>query len=221
MEAIHRRKELKMIYSNYVKRLLSICLSSVGLVLASPIMLITAILIRIKLGSPVIFSQERPGYKEKIFRLYKFRSMTDARDESGELLPDKERQTRFGRILRKTSIDELPGMWNILKGDMAFIGPRPLLKEYLQVYTPEQHKRHNVRPGMANISAIKGRNKLDWEERLKLDVWYAENISFLLDLKIFFQTIKVVLLREGAPDANDSTRGRLDVAVTGKKLKGE
>ncbi|SET58443.1 Sugar transferase involved in LPS biosynthesis (colanic, teichoic acid) [[Clostridium] aminophilum] len=210
-----------MIYSNYVKRLLSICLSSVGLVLASPIMLITAILIRIKLGSPVIFSQERPGYKEKIFRLYKFRSMTDARDESGELLPDKERQTRFGRILRKTSIDELPGMWNILKGDMAFIGPRPLLKEYLQVYTPEQHKRHNVRPGMANISAIKGRNKLDWEERLKLDVWYAENISFLLDLKIFFQTIKVVLLREGAPDANDSTRGRLDVAVTGKKLKGE
>ena len=208
-----------MIYSKYIKRLFSLCLSSIGLVVASPIMLITAILIRAKLGSPVIFSQERPGYKEKIFKLYKFRSMTDARDESGELLPDEERQTKFGRLLRKTSIDELPGMWNILKGDMAFIGPRPLLKEYLQVYTPEQHKRHNVRPGMANISAIKGRNKLAWEERLKLDVWYAENISFLLDLKIFFQTIKVVLLREGAPDAIESGRGRLDVAVTGKKIK--
>lgn len=209
-----------MIYSRYFKRFLSLCLSTVGLVIASPIMLVTAILIRIKLGSPVIFSQERPGYKEKIFKLYKFRSMTDARDENGELLPDEERQTKFGRILRRTSLDELPSLINIFKGDMAFIGPRPLLKEYLQVYTPEQHKRHNVRPGMANISAIKGRNKLDWEERLKLDIWYAENISFLLDLKIFFQTIKVVLLREGAPDANDSTRGRLDVAVTGKKLKG-
>ncbi len=209
-----------MIYSKYIKRLFSLCISFIGLIVASPIMLVTAVLIRIKLGSPVIFSQERPGYNEKIFKLYKFRSMTNARDEMGELLPDEERQTKFGRFLRKTSLDELPGLINILKGDMAFIGPRPLLKEYLQVYTPEQHKRHNVRPGMANISAIKGRNKLDWEERLKLDSWYAENISFGLDLKIFFQTIKVVLLREGAPDANDSNRGRLDVAVTGKKLKG-
>ncbi|MBR6400412.1 MAG: sugar transferase [Firmicutes bacterium] len=209
-----------MFYSKYVKRLLSVCLSFIGIIALSPIMLITAVLIRIKLGSPVIFSQERPGYKEKIFKLYKFRSMTDARDETGELLPDEKRQTKFGRFLRRTSLDELPSLVNILKGDMAFIGPRPLLKEYLQVYTPEQHKRHNVRPGMANISAIKGRNTLDWEERLKWDVWYTENISFLLDIKIFFQTIKVVLMRKGAPDANDSNRGRFDVAATGKRLKG-
>ena len=201
-----------MFYSKYIKRLLSIVISGFGLVIASPIMLITAILVRIKLGAPVIFKQERPGYHEKIFTLYKFRSMTNAVDENGNPLPDEKRQTRFGRLLRKTSLDELPELFNIFKGDMAFIGPRPLLVRYLDIYTPEQHKRHNVRPGMANLSAIKGRNSIAWAERLEMDVWYAEHVSFKLDLSIFLQTIKVVLLRKGSPDAVDSTRGTLEEA---------
>lgn len=201
-----------MIYSKYIKRALSILLSAIGLIVASPVMLITAILVRFKLGSPVIFKQERPGYHEQIFTLYKFRSMTNGKDEKGNLLPDEKRQTKFGRLLRKTSIDELPELFNILKGDMAFIGPRPLLVRYLDIYTSEQHKRHNVRPGMANLSAIKGRNSLGWVERLKLDTWYAEHVSFKLDLSIFFQTIKVVLLRKGSPDAVDSGRGTLEEA---------
>lgn len=201
-----------MIYSKYIKRALSILLSTVGLIVASPVMLITAILVRFKLGSPVIFRQKRPGYHEKIFTLYKFRSMTNGKDENGNLLPDEKRQTKFGRLLRKTSIDELPELFNILKGDMAFIGPRPLLVRYLDLYTPEQHKRHNVRPGMANLSAIKGRNSLGWVERLELDTWYAENVTFKLDLSIFLQTIKVVILRKGNPDAVESGRGTLEAA---------
>lgn len=201
-----------MFYSKYIKRLLSIVISGLGLIIASPIMLITAILVRIKLGSPVIFKQDRPGYHEKIFTLYKFRSMTNAVDENGNPLPDEKRQTRFGRLLRKTSLDELPELFNIFKGDMAFIGPRPLLVRYLDIYTPEQHKRHNVRPGMANLSAIKGRNSIAWAERLEMDVWYAEHVSFKLDLSIFLQTIKVVLLRKGSPDAVDSSRGTLEEA---------
>ena len=192
-----------MLYSKVIKRLLSIILSSIGLIVASPIMIVTAVLVRKKLGTPVIFKQERPGYHEKIFTLYKFRTMTNERDSNGELLPDEQRQTRFGRLLRKTSVDELPELFNILKGDMAFIGPRPLLTKYLEYYTPEQHRRHNVRPGMANVSAIKGRNCIDWEERFKMDTWYADNVSFALDLKIFLQTIKVVLLRKGTPDGSD------------------
>lgn len=198
-----------MLYSKYVKRILSILLSSMALIVSSPIMLITAILVRIKLGTPVFFTQKRPGYHEKIFKMYKFRTMTNEKDEKGVLLPDEKRQTRFGKFLRKTSLDELPEFYNIFKGDMAFIGPRPLLVEYLDIYTPEQHKRHNVRPGMANLSAIKGRNSLDWIERLKLDTWYAENVSLKLDIQIFFQTIKVVLFRKGSPDAVDSARGTL------------
>lgn len=192
-----------MLYSKVIKRLLSIILSSIGLIVASPIMIVTAVLVRKKLGTPVIFKQERPGYHEKIFTLYKFRTMTNEKDSNGELLPDEQRQTRFGRLLRKTSVDELPELFNILKGDMAFIGPRPLLTKYLEYYTPEQHRRHNVRPGMANVSAIKGRNCIDWEERFKMDTWYADNVSFALDLKIFLQTIKVVLLRKGTPDGSD------------------
>jgi undecaprenyl phosphate N,N'-diacetylbacillosamine 1-phosphate transferase len=201
-----------MIYSKYIKRALSILLSAIGIIVASPVMLITAILVRFKLGSPVIFKQERPGYHEKIFTLYKFRSMTNGKDEKGNLLSDEKRQTSFGRLLRKTSIDELPELFNILKGDMAFIGPRPLLVSYLDLYTPEQHKRHNVRPGMANLSAIKGRNSLGWVERLKLDTWYAENVSFKLDLSIFLHTIRVVILRKGNPDAVESGRGTLEAA---------
>ena len=201
-----------MLYSKYIKRLLSIIISGVSIIIASPIMIITALLVRIKLGKPVIFKQKRPGYHEKIFTLYKFRSMTNAVDEEGNQLPDEKRQTKFGRFLRKTSIDELPELFNIFKGDMAFIGPRPLLVRYLDIYTPEQHKRHNVRPGMANLSAIKGRNSIAWAERLSMDVWYTEHISFKLDLSIFLKTIKVVLFRKGSPDAVDSTRGTLEEA---------
>lgn len=198
-----------MFYSKYIKRFLSIILSGIALVITSPIMLITAILVKIKLGSPIIFTQERPGYHGTIFKIYKFRTMTDERDADGILLPNEKRLTKFGKLLRKTSLDELLEFYNIFKGDMAFIGPRPLLVEYIELYTPEQHKRHNVRPGMANLSAIKGRNRLDWIERLKLDTYYAEHISFWLDLKIFFGTVKVVLLQKGNPDAVDSSRGSL------------
>lgn len=202
-----------MFYSKYIKRILSILLSSIALIISFPIMLVTAILVRINLGTPVIFTQKRPGYHEKIFEMFKFRTMTNEKDENGVLLPDEKRQTRFGKFLRKTSLDELPEFYNIFRGDMAFIGPRPLLIEYLDLYTPDQHKRHNVRPGMANLSAIKGRNNLDWIERLKLDTWYAENISFKLDIQIFFQTINVVLFRKGSPDAIDSSRGTLKEAI--------
>ena len=210
-----------MLYAKYIKRILSIILSALGLIILSPIMVITAVLVRINLGSPVIFKQKRPGYQEKIFTLYKFRSMTNGTDKNGNPLPDEQRQTKFGKILRKTSIDELPELFNILKGDMAFIGPRPLLVKYLDLYTPEQHKRHNVRPGMANLSAIKGRNSLGWVERLALDTWYAENLSFKLDLSIFLQTIKVVLLRKGNPDAVESGRGSLEEANKGLREQEE
>ncbi len=187
-------------------------MSFLAIIILSPIMLITAVLVRIKLGSPIIFKQQRPGYKEKIFSLYKFRTMTNETDENGNLLPDEQRQTKFGMFLRKSSLDELPEMFNILKGDMAFIGPRPLLVSYLKLYTPEQHKRHNVRPGMACISAIKGRNSLGWVERLELDTWYAEHVSFTLDASLFLKTIKVVLFRKGSPDAVNSSRGTLEDA---------
>lgn len=199
-------------YANYLKRCFDFLIALLALLILSPVLLLTAILVRVKLGSPIIFKQERPGYREKIFTLYKFRTMTNGTDEKGNLLPDEQRQTSFGKFLRKTSIDELPEMFNILIGDMAFIGPRPLLVEYLELYTPEQHKRHNVRPGMACLSAIKGRNSLAWVERLKLDTWYAENVSFALDASIFLQTIKIVLMRKGSPDAVDSNRGTLEDA---------
>ena len=207
-----------MIYSKYVKRFLSIILSLIGIIIASPVMLIVAVLVRVKIGSPILFVQERPGYRERIFKLRKFRTMTNAVDENGELLPDDQRQTKLGRFLRKTSLDELPELFNILKGDMAFIGPRPLLVNYLDYYTPEQHRRHNVRPGMANISAIKGRNCIEWEERFKLDTWYADHVSFMLDAKIFFQTIYVVVFRKGA---DGSDRLAFDDVMKAKNGNGE
>ena len=196
-------------YAKYLKRLFDFIIALIAVVCISPILLVLAVLVKIKLGSPVIFKQQRPGYKEKIFSLYKFRTMTNETDDNGVLLPDEKRQTDFGKFLRKTSLDELPEMFNILVGDMAFIGPRPLLVEYLDLYTPEQHKRHNVRPGMACISAIKGRNSVPWVERLAMDTWYAENVSFTLDLSIFLKTIQIVLMRKGNPDAVNSGRGKL------------
>lgn len=184
-------------YEKYIKRLLDIVLSGAALVILSPVLLITAVLVRIKLGSPVIFTQERPGKDEKVFKLHKFRSMTDARDENGNLLPDKERLTRFGAKLRSLSIDELPELWDIFRGKMSIVGPRPLLVKYLPLYNEEQHHRHDVRPGLTGWAQVHGRNLTSWEERFEYDVEYVNNISFALDVKIIIMTIRCVLGREG------------------------
>ena len=185
-----------MIYSKYIKRLLDILISLTFIVLFSWLYLILVILVRIKLGSPVLFCQERPGYNEKIFKLYKFRTMTDKRDEKGNLLPDSERLTKFGSMLRSTSLDELPEMFNILKGDMSLIGPRPLLVEYLPYYTEEERLRHSVRPGLTGLAQVSGRNYLAWDNRLAKDVEYVNHISFIMDVKIIIKTIMVVFKKE-------------------------
>lgn len=184
-------------YEKYVKRLLDIVLSGCALIVLSPLLLVTAILVRVKLGSPVIFCQERPGKDEKIFKLHKFRSMSDARDENGNLLPDEERLGRFGRILRATSLDELPELWDIFRGKMSIVGPRPLLVKYLPLYSEEQHHRHDVRPGLTGWAQVHGRNLTSWEERFAYDVDYVDHISFVLDVKIVFMTVRCVFAREG------------------------
>lgn len=183
-------------YRYCIKRILDIIISGIALLLLSPVFLILAILVRTKLGSPVIFHQERPGYREQIFTLCKFRTMTDERDENGELLPDACRLTPFGSFLRKTSLDELPELWNIFKGDMSLIGPRPLLVGYLPFYTERERLRHTVRPGLTGLSQVSGRNFLGWDERLAKDVEYVEHLSFLMDVKVFFRTIAVVFHSE-------------------------
>lgn len=184
-------------YEKYIKRLLDFTLSFLALIILSPVLLVTAVLVRIKLGSPIIFHQERPGKSEKIFHLYKFRSMTDECDENGNLLPDNERLTRFGRILRSTSLDELPELLNILRGDMSIVGPRPLLVKYLPLYNEEQKHRHDVRPGLTGWAQANGRNAISWEEKFKLDVWYVQHISFWVDVKVIFMTVKKVFCRDG------------------------
>ena len=184
------------LYNKYIKRILDILISLTFIVLFSWLYLILVILVRIKLGSPVLFCQERPGYNEKIFTLYKFRTMTDKRDEKGNLLPDSERLTKFGSILRSTSLDELPEMFNILKGDMSLIGPRPLLVEYLPYYTEEEKQRHSVRPGLTGLAQVSGRNYLAWDKRLARDVEYVNHISFVMDLRIIIKTIMVVFKKE-------------------------
>lgn len=184
------------IYNRYLKRILDIIISSVALLLSWPIMLIVAILVWINLGRPIIFKQQRPGLNGKIFTLYKFRSMKNEYDENGMLLPKEKRLTKFGKILRSTSLDELPELWNILKGDMSIVGPRPLLVEYLEFYNEEQMRRHNVRPGLTSLTAVNGRAKLSWDEKFKIDVWYVDNVSFMLDLKIILKTFLTVLKRE-------------------------
>lgn len=191
-------------YEKYIKRLLDIVLSGAALVILSPVLLITAVLVRIKLGSPVIFTQERPGKDKKVFKLHKFRSMTDARDASGNLLPDKERLTRFGAKLRSLSIDELPELWDIFRGKMSFVGPRPLLVKYLPLYNEEQHHRHDVRPGLTGWAQVHGRNLASWEERFAYDVDYVDNISFALDVKIIFMTVRCVFAREGINNDQNS-----------------
>lgn len=193
------------VYRNYVKRLLDIILSASSLIILSPLMLAMALLIRIKLGRPVIFCQKRPGKDERIFKMYKFRSMTNCRNEKGDLLPDGERLTSFGKKLRATSLDELPELFNILKGDMSIVGPRPLLVEYLPLYNTEQRRRHDLKPGLTGLAQVNGRNTITWEEKFRLDVEYVENISFLTDLKILAATVIKVLTREGINENGNAT----------------
>lgn len=192
-------------YRKYIKRLIDIVISGIGLLLLSPVFLIVAFMVKCKLGSPVIYKQQRPGYQEKIFSIYKFRSMSDERDESGELLPDELRMGKFGKKLRATSLDELPQLWNIFKGDMSIIGPRPLLVSYLELYTPEQHRRHEVRPGLFGLAGVNGRNAQSWESKFQYDIQYVEKLSFKMDLHIFLKCIVTVLKREGISEDGNST----------------
>lgn len=192
-------------YKRYVKRLMDFILSLIAIIVLSPILLIVAIFVKIKLGGPVLFKQQRPGLNEKIFTMYKFRTMTDKRDENGELLPDSVRLTKFGKILRSTSLDELPELFNIIKGDMSIIGPRPLLVQYLPLYNEHQKRRHNVRPGLSGLAQISGRNAISWENKFNLDVEYVDSVSFLGDWRIIFLTIKKVFVREGINSENTST----------------
>lgn len=191
------REHKQGFYEKYVKRPQDFLCALLAIIVLSPVMAITAVLVRIKLGSPVIFTQERPGLHGKVFRLYKFRSMSDGRDEKGNLLPDEERLGKFGRILRSTSLDELPELINMLKGDMSVVGPRPLLVRYLTRYNEHQARRHEVRPGFTGYAQVHGRNAISWEEKFNYDVDYVDHITFLGDWKIIFQTVKAVLRRDG------------------------
>ena len=196
-------------YEKYIKRLLDIVLSGCALIVLSPLLVVTAILVRVKLGSPVIFCQERPGKDEKIFKLHKFRSMSDARDETGSLLPDKERLTGFGKKLRALSIDELPELWDIFRGKMSIVGPRPLLVEYLPYYSEDERHRHDVRPGLTGLAQINGRNTLTWEQKFAYDLEYVQRISFCEDIKILFRTVGKVLNRSGVQVNTQSGEGNL------------
>ena len=180
-----------------IKYLFDLTVSIIVFLILLPVILLVAVLIRIKLGSPILFTQDRPGLNGKVFKMMKFRSMLDAKDKHGNLLPDNERMTKFGAFLRSTSLDELPGLFNVIKGDMSLVGPRPLLVQYLPLYSSEQAKRHNVRPGITGWAQVNGRNAISWDEKFKLDVWYVENQSFLLDIKILLLTVKKVFVREG------------------------
>lgn len=192
-------------YRKYIKRLLDIILSLLGIIITFPIFLVVGILVIMFLGRPAIFRQERPGKDGKIFTMYKFRTMTNKKDKEGNLLPDEQRLTKFGKFLRKTSLDEIPEFFNILKGEMSFIGPRPLLVEYLDYYTEEEKHRHDIRPGLTGLAQVNGRNLLSWEEKFQKDLEYVNNITFLNDVKIIIKTIKTVLVREGINQAGNAT----------------
>lgn len=198
-------------YAKYIKRILDLILSLMALIVLMPLMIIIGILVRINLGSPIIFKQKRPGKNEKIFTLYKFRTMTDKRDIDGNLLPDEYRLTKFGKFLRSTSLDELPELINIIKGDMAIVGPRPLLVEYLPYYTEEEKHRHDVRPGLTGLAQVNGRNEISWEEKLKYDIEYIKEISFYSDLKIIFKTIKKTIKRKDIKMGKELQFGKLNV----------
>lgn len=188
-----------------VKRSLDVVVAAVGILALSPLLVVLTLSARVLLGRPVIFAQDRPGLHGCIFRLYKFRTMTNARDAHGSLLPDGDRLTPFGRFLRSSSLDELPELWNVLKGDMSLVGPRPLLVEYLDRYTPEQARRHEVRPGITGLAQVSGRNELSWEERFDVDVWYVDNRSLRLDVKILAMTVWKVIRREGISSSGHVT----------------
>lgn len=192
-------------YRKFFKRIFDIVLSGMALLLLSPIYILLAVLIRIKLGGPVLFIQQRPGKKEKIFKMYKFRTMTNEKDDNGDLLPDEKRLTSFGKLLRSTSLDELPEIWNIFKGDMSIIGPRPLLVQYLPLYNDFQKRRHEVRPGLTGLAQISGRNAITWQEKFEKDVEYIDKLSILLDARIFFKTIKKVLKRDDISQGGQAT----------------
>lgn len=195
-----------LMYKKYIKRALDIICALAAIIVFCWLYIIVAVLVKIKLGSPVIFTQERPGKDAKIFKMYKFRTMTNEKDDDGRLLPDEQRLTKFGKFLRKTSLDELPEAFNILKGDMSVVGPRPLLVQYLSVYSPQQMRRHEVRPGLTGLAQIHGRNLLSWEERFVLDVRYVDNITFLGDVKIVFETVwKAFIKNEGISAENSVT----------------
>ncbi len=198
-------------YENYIKRIFDIVCSLLAIVVFSWLYLIVAVLVRVKLGSPVIFKQPRPGKNEKIFNMYKFRSMTDERDEQGNLLPDDKRPTKFGKLLRRTSLDELPEAFNILKGDMSVVGPRPLLVEYLPYYTEEERHRHDVRPGLTGLAQINGRNAISWEEKFRYDLEYIHDITFTNDIKIILHTVVNVCIKKNILVGNEFKAGKFVV----------
>ena len=212
------------IYARYIKRCVDFILALIAIIVLCSVLAIVAILVRCKLGAPVLYKQQRPGLDERVFTIYKFRTMTDERDENGNLLPDEKRLTKFGKILRATSLDELPEFFNVLKGDMSFVGPRPLLVQYLPLYNERQKLRHTVRPGITGYAQVSGRNSISWEEKFELDVQYVENISASLDIRIFLKTIKYVILREGISSATSATmetftgRGETESESREKKL---
>lgn len=185
------------LYCKLIKRFMDFFIAALSIIIFSPLLIILAILVRVKLGGPVIFKQERPGLNGKVFKLYKFRTMTDAKDENGNLLDDEYRLTSFGKKLRSTSLDELPELYNILKGDMSIVGPRPLLVKYLPLYNDEQKRRHDVRPGLTGLAQVSGRNAITWTEKFNKDIEYVDNVSLGLDISIFFKTIYCVLKKEG------------------------
>ena len=193
------------IYEKFIKRGLDLLISGAALLICWPMLVVLVLLVRCKLGSPAIFCQERPGKNGRIFRLYKLRTMTEQRDENGQLLPDEERLIPFGRTLRSLSLDELPELWNIFRGDMSLVGPRPLLVKYLPLYNDEQARRHEVMPGLTGWAQVNGRNLVTWEEKFAMDVWYVDHISFALDLKILWLTVKAVLYREGISAEGSAT----------------
>ena len=201
----------KGIYRKFLKRPMDFILSLIAIIVLSPVLIIVGVLVRVKLGSPILFKQKRPGLNEKIFTMYKFRTMTDEKDENGELLPDSVRLTSFGRMLRSTSLDELPELFNILKGDMSIVGPRPLLERYLPYYTGYERNRHSVRPGLTGLSQVNGRNLLEWNKRLSLDVEYAQNISLFIDIRIVFLTIKKVITKQDVAVGNQHIIASLDI----------
>jgi lipopolysaccharide/colanic/teichoic acid biosynthesis glycosyltransferase len=202
----------------FLKRLFDIIFSLTLIILLAPLILFIALLIWVTMGRPILFRQRRVGYKGQVFTIYKFRTMTEERDEHGNLLPDEQRLTRFGRFLRETSLDELPELFNVLKGDMSLVGPRPLLVEYLPYYTPEERKRHNMRPGITGWAQVNGRNAITWDQKLALDVWYVDNWSLWLDFKIILMTIIKVIKREGISTNGYATAPRLD-EVRGKSIR--